>query len=187
MALFCVYCSFFVHKSSSIKIRLKHCCLKIYVYYINIITYIYLFFSPVIRLHYIDVGTHGINAIYVLLNIFITGIPVRIQHFWHCLVFGVVYIIFSVIYDVSGGTNARDKGYIYSVLDWDEVQTTIIYAILVGVIGPILIWLIVYGLYWIRIAIFRGCKCTNYHHSEDLGSKDVILGSVATHEKYGTE
>ena len=138
------------------------------------------------ELHYIDIGTHGANAIYILINLCITAMPVRIQHFWHCLVMFVLYMIFSIIYEVSGGTNAQDKGYIYSVLDWDNVETTIVYAIITGFVVPIVIWLVLCGLYWIRIAIFKGCKCTNNYDS-DLRTNTFIMMHSVENGKYSAD
>ena len=59
--------------------------------------------------------SHGLNAIFVMLDIWITAMPIRVLHFYAPMLFGVVYVIFSVIYDYSGATNAKGNTYIYRV------------------------------------------------------------------------
>ena len=52
----------------------------------------------------INFMTHGMNAIYIILDLlFVTGVPVRLYHLIHPLIAGVVYLVFTVIYDVAGG------------------------------------------------------------------------------------
>ena len=41
--------------------------------------------------------------------------PIRVLHFYIPMLFDVVYVIFSVIYDYSGATNAKGNTYIYRV------------------------------------------------------------------------
>ena len=52
----------------------------------------------------INFMTHGMNSIYIILDLlFVTGVPVRLYHLVHPLAAGVVYIVFTIIYDVAGG------------------------------------------------------------------------------------
>ncbi|KAF6022572.1 hypothetical protein EB796_019121 [Bugula neritina] len=59
--------------------------------------------------------THGINCLFTLLDIWLTAMPIKILHFYIPASFAVVYVVFSVIYDYSNGTNALLRPYIYSV------------------------------------------------------------------------
>ena len=48
--------------------------------------------------------THGMNIIYIILDLlFVTGVPVRLYHIIHPFITGVVYLVFTIIYDVAGG------------------------------------------------------------------------------------
>lgn len=58
---------------------------------------------------------HGLNGVFVLVDLWVTAIPIRILHFYIPTLFGVAYILFSVMYDFSGGSNALGSPYIYSV------------------------------------------------------------------------
>ena len=48
--------------------------------------------------------THGMNSIYIILDlVFVTGVPVRLYHIIHPALVAVIYVIFNIIYDVTGG------------------------------------------------------------------------------------
>ena len=48
--------------------------------------------------------THGMNSIYIILDlVFVTGVPVRLYHIIHPAIIGVIYVIFTIIYDLAGG------------------------------------------------------------------------------------
>lgn len=62
------------------------------------------------------VVTHGINAfVIILIDFWITAVPVRVLHFYLPVIFSICWVLFSVIYDYAGGTNYGDYPYIYSV------------------------------------------------------------------------
>ena len=65
---------------------------------------------------------HGGNAIYVLFNLCITAMPMRLLHYVHYLVYALIYTSFTYLYYKCGGTNAMEEPYIYSVLDWRDVR-----------------------------------------------------------------
>jgi hypothetical protein len=93
--------------------------------------------------------------LYVLLDLFITAVPVRIYHFIHGMTMNCVYLIFSAVYTLSGGTNALDQPYIYTVLDWNSDPVNgVLYGLLPALIGSPIIWLCVFGIYRVRIALY---------------------------------
>lgn len=59
--------------------------------------------------------SHAVNGILVLIDIWITAMPIRALQFYIPVGFGVVYISFAVAYDFSGGTNSYYYPFIYSV------------------------------------------------------------------------
>ncbi|KAK2179397.1 hypothetical protein NP493_493g02005 [Ridgeia piscesae] len=46
--------------------------------------------------HPVDWNTHCVNAAYVLVDTFITAIPLRLLHFYYGVTFGVIYCIFRL-------------------------------------------------------------------------------------------
>lgn len=58
---------------------------------------------------------HGVNGIFILADIWITAMPVKVLHFYLPLLFAVGYGIFSLAHDLEGYTNALRQPYIYEV------------------------------------------------------------------------
>ena len=103
---------------------------------------------------------HGTNAIYVLIDIFITATPLVLLHFLHSVFYAALYILVSVIYTLAGGTNYANKPYIYSVLDWNSNPgVAAAYSVPLVIVGVPMIWLILYGLYRLRVLMAVKC-CT---------------------------
>ena len=68
-------------------------------------------------LDYISFMTHGMNSIYIILDLlFVAGVPVRLYHIIHPALVAVVYVIFNIIYDVTGG----------KLIDMIEIMTEIL-------------------------------------------------------------
>lgn len=66
----------------------------------------------------VNFNTHGTQAIVSVIELLISGIPIRFYHFYFTPIFGGVYVIFTGIYFVAGGTNVIGRQYIYSVLNY---------------------------------------------------------------------
>ncbi|XP_067683945.1 protein rolling stone-like [Haliotis asinina] len=68
---------------------------------------------------------HGMNSIYVLTNLLITAMPVRVYHVIYPVIYGIIYTVFSVVYHILGGTNEKGEPYIYKILDWSKLKRTV--------------------------------------------------------------
>lgn len=120
----------------------------------------------------VNLETHALNAVYVLLNLFVARVPVRFYHLFHSVIYGAVYIAFSGIYYGAGGTNEIGNPYIYSVIDWRKPGTAILYSIVVVLIALPVVHMLLYGVYLLRIFIHKKC-C---QHSSSSKSDDITLG-----------
>ncbi|XP_065176426.1 protein rolling stone-like [Sycon ciliatum] len=114
----------------------------------------YALLSP--RGGFLDVSVHALNTVLTVIAICLTNFKVNVLHFIYPLVFGVAYLIFSVIYTLSGGTNTQNRTYIYSPLDWNSkpggAAALSLPAVLIGI--PV-VHLICYGIMKLRVAIAR--------------------------------
>ncbi|XP_046569548.1 protein rolling stone-like [Haliotis rubra] len=99
--------------------------------------------------------THGMNVIYILLNLMVTAMPVRLLHFYQPAVFGIVYVLFSVVYTVCGGSNDLDEPYIYSILDWNNSATFAAILTSGAVVGAMFVHVVIYLIHLLRIFMFR--------------------------------
>ncbi|GAB6021151.1 hypothetical protein CHUAL_003782 [Chamberlinius hualienensis] len=98
----------------------------------------------------VTIHTHGINAVYVLLDQLFCRRPRHLSHFYQPIIFGVVYVIFSAIYWGSGGTDPHGRHYVYPFLDWEKPLKSSMFAIIFSVIVAAVIYLLLYGLYILR-------------------------------------
>ncbi|XP_046341602.2 protein rolling stone-like [Haliotis rufescens] len=88
--------------------------------------------------NYITFFTHGANLIYVVLNLLVTAMPVRLLHFYHVVIYGILYAIFNAVYVLAGGTNDQNDHYIYKFLDWNKNPGLSSAISLEAVVGTIL-------------------------------------------------
>ena len=99
--------------------------------------------------HYVSVMTHAGNSLYVLLNLCITAMPMRIMHYVHYAAYAALYMLFSILYHLADGTNAHHKSYIYEVLDWDHPVSTLRYIVVIVVLS-VIVWMLLVGLTELR-------------------------------------
>lgn len=60
--------------------------------------------------------------------------PIHFLHFIYPIVGGLCYLVFSLIYFYSGGTDALGRDYIYSILNWNNPVQTSIVCVLVAIL-----------------------------------------------------
>ena len=101
--------------------------------------------------------THGMNTIYIVLNLLVTGIPVRVLHFWQPLTFGLVYGVFSLVYTLSGATNDKDEPFIYAILDWNKSPGLTTGILLGAAFAAVLVHLLLYGLHRVKLILLKLC------------------------------
>ncbi|KAL5006078.1 hypothetical protein ScPMuIL_017236 [Solemya velum] len=140
------------------------------------ILYWALLYGPQITMTAVDAETHGVNSIYVLVNICLTGSPIRIYHFFHPLIYGVVYWLFSVFYFLAGGTNVDGMPYVYTVLDWREPGTAAMYIGLTAFVLLPVCHVVMYFLTVARLAVYRTCclKRTTINATGSNTKNDIV-------------
>ena len=68
----------------------------------------------------LDVTTHLLNCVFMVADLMLSSTPVRILHVVYALIFGVSYLLLTVIFWAADGTNALGEPYIYSFVDYNE-------------------------------------------------------------------
>lgn len=95
---------------------------------------------------------HGVNALFALIDIFVTGVPMKILHVVYPIIFGTCYAVFSVIYYHAHGTDGMGHRYVYSALNWCEPLKALGFVLL-SVVVEVVLYTGIYGLYRIRLQI----------------------------------
>ncbi|XP_047985609.1 protein rolling stone-like [Leguminivora glycinivorella] len=111
------------------------------------------------RYFWLETSLHGFNAVLVLIELFASRTPVRLAHIYQPLLLGVVYTIFSKIYQKAGGTGAHGEPYIYKFLDWSEPQVTLQTTIGVALM-IIVLYVFLWALAFVRDWLSRLCCST---------------------------
>ncbi|KAI3424196.1 hypothetical protein D9Q98_009552 [Chlorella vulgaris] len=90
---------------------------------------------------------HGINNVFMLADVVLSGIPFVSYHFQLLLLYGTVYLVFVWIYFGASGV------WVYSILDWSRSRNFFVYLVLPGMLA-IAFWLYL-GLAWLRDLCYR--------------------------------
>jgi hypothetical protein len=114
---------------------------------------------------YYNLSAHLFNSLVVLMDIWITRLPVRIYHFFYVMFVGSVYSLFTGLYYVGGGRNEYNDTYIYQIIDY-KTDPGLSVGLLLGVVlvGVPLINLFLYCNYLLREGLLYVvkkycCKC----------------------------
>ena len=106
-----------------------------------------------------DLNVHAFNTLQILIDIAIVARPVRLLHALYPLLYGIIYVIFSIIYWSQDKVN----NVLYpNILDWNKPGTTILFMILLTLIGLPVLQLILFGLYRLRLHVYKRLYETNY-------------------------
>jgi len=111
---------------------------------------------------YVVLDFHGINLLLILIDLSISRIPVRLLHFFHPLIFSIVYIVFNYAFETLTGEN------VYASIDWQlaPLRSIGIAAMVVCLV------LLAY------VALFLLHCCTNYVESKTKIGFFIVLISL---------
>lgn len=101
----------------------------------------------------LDISTHVLNTLFVVVDLMLSSMPIRVLHMIYPMLFSFVYMIFSVIFWAAEGTNPiNHKRYIYAVLDYSKNPGFAV-GLCIGLIfvAVPLVQLLIYGLYRLRV------------------------------------
>lgn len=115
------------------------------------------------NLHFPDTSpnsilVHAMNTVYVSANVIICAKPMRVLHLVHPFIYGLVYLIFSVIYQKT--TN----NIVYVQLDWENMPQTALFML--GVL-----FLILPLLYFMCLVVTR---IRTWAHKKLCGKKATV-------------
>ena len=98
-----------------------------------------------------DIHVHGVNFLVILVELAISSIPIRLFHAIYPLIYGFIYIVFSLIY----WSLDKEENVLYPyVLDWNHPGITVGVICALFIVIP-LIQLGWFGLYNLRLHVFK--------------------------------
>ncbi|KAH8410023.1 hypothetical protein KR009_004262, partial [Drosophila setifemur] len=104
-----------------------------------------------------NVLTHGFNSICMFIDLWIVAHPLRLLHIFLPVLFGVMFAVFSYIYQLCGGINKKGKPYIYHVIDWRKPQSTFI-TVLGVLILSCCVYILLFAFFKLRLFLHRRCR-----------------------------
>ena len=122
-------------------------------------------------------STHGVTSIYVIVDVFLTGIPVRLLHFYQPLLLCGIYAAFTGVYWAAGNSDP-----IYPFLDYtNQPSISAIWccALLASIVAA---HCLMFGLYRLRLFVYgscapeRGQSTPHEVGSGDNSVTDIIIG-----------
>ena len=135
----------------------------------------------------LNINSHLTNGIMSLVDVWISGTPVRIFHMIYLQGFGATYITFSAVYFAANGTNDQGQPDIYSALDYGNFPGTAAAIVIITVlVGLPIVHLIHYLLYVLRIGcLYLVTRCCNAYSQKWRAGTLLKMGSPS--QDYGTE
>ncbi|XP_073823059.1 protein rolling stone [Musca autumnalis] len=101
-----------------------------------------------------NILTHVFNSVCMFVDLLIVAHPLRLLHMFLPVVFGIIYAIFSAIYQLSGGHNIKGKPYIYHVVDWDKPLNATLTVVAVLMLSCV-IYMALFTIYKLRTLLYR--------------------------------
>lgn len=98
-----------------------------------------------------DIQVHGINSVLILIEHCISAVPIRILHVIYPMIYGLVYVIFSIFLWISDDNHISYP----EVLDWNDPGQSIIILVLIAVVVFPLLQLIFFGIYKLKIYLLQ--------------------------------
>ena len=126
------------------------------------------------RTSLLSVVTHAINAVVFIVEIALSNIVISALHLIYPIIIGIIYLIFSVIYTVSGGGRGDGEPYIYKVLDWNATPGLAFGLSIAALVLCVIFHFIVYGMYRLRTLVVQRSSDS----VKPLASNDVSMGAV---------
>ncbi|WAR25839.1 ROST-like protein [Mya arenaria] len=102
---------------------------------------------------YGSIYTHLLNSVYTILTLLFCAKPVFILHVYQPIIYSVIYVLFSIIYHVTGNDP------VYPVLDWSKPGSTSITALLIVLVGVPVMHMVIFSLYTLRLFVCTKINC----------------------------
>lgn len=106
-----------------------------------------------------NITKHALNTVFMVIDTWLSAVPIRLFHSLYPFLYLVIYLIFTVIYWLLGGTNRHGEPFIYEALNYNDFDPTLgsLLVVFIVVVLPIL-HLILFGVTKLRDHLYRKYK-----------------------------
>ncbi|GFR63117.1 rolling stone [Elysia marginata] len=119
----------------------------------------------------VEMVAHVTNSVFVIGNLLVSALPVRLLHFVYPAVYTGLYIAFTGIYRAAGGSDEDGRDVIYRPLDWDDsFPTALTVAVGLLVVVPLL-HCVTFAAYTFRVYLHARVNSASYAPSAEFEAK----------------
>jgi len=111
------------------------------------------------------IQAHGINVVIILLDLWVTSLPVYMAHVYQPYCFLTLYVVFNAFYWAAGGISPFGTKAIYPILNWDKGIIVGVSAIVLSIVMIIIQALLVL---FVRLRNYCGRDKPNRLDSSEL-------------------
>lgn len=105
------------------------------------------------------VNQHILGPVFMLIEVIMSNIPIRLLHFIYSHIFSSIYVLFTVIYWGAGGVNKDGEHYIYKVLNYEDHAGEAIFTVFfLLIILQALVHTSLYVLFRFRAWVVSKCQ-----------------------------
>ena len=117
-------------------------------------------FPEIKKTSWVDVHCHAVNSVIVLIDLTVTHVPYYFKHGWMGLSYLVAYLLFSIVYWLSGGTDPEGDHYIYPPLNYKHPSEAagLVVVVVVIVVPLVHILLYVYSRLLVQKAFWQASR-----------------------------
>ena len=131
-----------------------------------------LFYEPHSKQNFFSIDSlhiHLINGVLAFVDLWVSGVPVRIYHALHSVLFAVSYVVFTGVYYAAGGTDPTGNSSIYPFLNYKSNPGS---AVGLGIACALVLMTSIHLLFYLQFLIRNWITC--YIQKRFYGQNKVI-------------
>lgn len=113
---------------------------------------------------------HLINGILAFVDVWVSGVPVRVYHALYSVLFAVSYVVFTGVYYTAGGTDPTGNSYIYPFLNYKSNPGS---AVGLGIVCALVLMTSIHFIFYLQFVIRNWITC--YIQRRFYGQNKAIL------------
>ncbi|XP_033098627.1 protein rolling stone-like isoform X3 [Anneissia japonica] len=110
---------------------------------------------------FINLNVHTLTSFVAISETMLSATPFRFIHVVYPLCYGVVYVFFTIIYWVAGGTGKYGHSYIYPIIDYENDPGKAVLSIVGCIIGIFVFQVVLWVMFILRLKLAGKLLRTN--------------------------
>lgn len=132
-----------------------------------------LFYEPHSKQNFFSVDSlhiHLINGVLAFVDLWASGVPVRIYHALHSVLFAISYVIFTGVYYIAGGTDPTGSSSIYPFLNYKSNPGS---AVGLGIVCSLVLMTSIHIVFYLQFLMRNWITC--YIQRRFYGQNKAIM------------